>query len=341
MKRCVLAGGTAALFLAACCQAAPLPAGGPRDVATLKGHNNRVTDLAFSPDSKMLVSLSNNDGTVRLWDVATGKSLAKLEIPPGPPGAGNQAPCAVAFLPDGKAFVTSHQGGPLHLWDSATRRCTATLRHPDACFRLAFSADGKCLASASTREMRIWDLATERPRSIFTLKPEMISWPFLLAYLPEGRTLVGLRGEGCKVVTLWDVAAGTKVSTCEGHEQTITDAALSPDGKTLVSSSLDKTLRFWEASTGKPIARLRGEVYSPLAFSPDGKVLACAWNVDGSNTVGAIRLLAFPGLTPLATIKGNVGLIQRLAFSPDGRLLAAGCCDNTIKIWSLPASWPQ
>jgi WD40 repeat protein len=100
-------------------------------------------------------------------------------------------------------------------------------------------------------------------------------------------------------------------------------------------------LRVWEASTGKPIARLRGEVYSPLAFSPDGKVLACAWNVDGRNTVGAVRLLAFPGGAPLATIKGDIGLINCLAFSPNGRLLAAGCYDKTIKIWNLPASWPQ
>ncbi len=340
MKECVLSGITAVFFLAACCQAAPLPSGRPKEAVTLKGHKECVTGLAFSPDGKTLASISYSDNTARLWDVATGKCLVKLDLPFTEPGVREVSVYSVSFRPDGKAFATCHSSGAIKLWDPATGKCMDTLQHPGWVSLIAFSPDSKCLASASDSEARIWDLATGRPRSTF--KPDQSSSSVLVAYTPERKAvLVRRSSDGQQVVTLWDVAAGTNLSTCEGHEQTVAAVALSPDGKTLVSSSIDKTMRVWEAATGKNIARLGGEIYDPLAFSPDGKILACAWNVDGSNTVGAIRLLAFPGLTPLATIKGNVGLIERLAFSPDGRLLAAGCIDKTIKIWSLPASWPQ
>ncbi len=339
MKKGVSAEIIAVFLLAACCQAAPLPAGRPKEEATLKGHNDTVTGLAFSPNGKTLASVSEKDNTIRLWDVATGKCLAKIDLPSTQPGVRSVFVRGVAFRPDGKAVATCHNSGAIKLWDPATGKCMDTLHHPGGVWRIAFSPDSKCLASAGAFEARIWDLATGRPRSTF--KADLPDWVLVLAYTPEGKAVLVRRSTDCKVLTLWDVAAGTNLSTCEGHEQSIGAAALSPDGKTLVSSGLDKTLRVWEAATGKKIARLGGENYDPLAFSPDGKILACAWNVDGKNTVGAIRLLALPGLTPLATIKGDIGLIERLAFSPDGRLLAAGCFDKTIKIWSLPASWPQ
>jgi WD40 repeat protein len=149
------------------------------------GKTGRISSVAFSPDSKTLAA-GLRDGAVRLWDVATGKQRACLREK-------NQCIEAIAFSPDGKTLAVAFykdrntlvegqriSADRVHLWDVASKRVRARLQGHAACVNaIAFSADGKTLATASTRsgttapntfvwtftgEVRLWDPATGRPR---------------------------------------------------------------------------------------------------------------------------------------------------------------------------------
>jgi WD40 repeat protein len=180
---------------------------------------------------------------------------------------------------------------------------------------LAYSPDGKTLASGSYREVKLWDVETGKLKA--TLEGE--GYFCSLAYSPDGETLVGT---GPMAFKLWDVKTGKErtttfkewwgeysatfpnprslparlpsresevkfqqevktrkvQATLKGHRDSVADVAFSPDGKTLASGSYDKTIKLWNVATGKELATLI-EDWDPVhcvAFSPDGKTLAAA-----------------------------------------------------------------
>lgn len=145
-----------------------LSAQGPKLRATFQGHTNAVVAVAFSPDSKTLASASY-DGTLKLWDITTGKERATL---------GEYRGClgCVAFSSDGKTLASGAIGSPIYfpdleqvkLWDVATGKERATLQGAEAVWSVAFSPDGKTLASAggtisnAPGELKLWDVATSK-----------------------------------------------------------------------------------------------------------------------------------------------------------------------------------
>ncbi|MBN3943729.1 caspase family protein, partial [Nostoc sp. NMS9] len=116
----------------------------------------------------------------------------------------------------------------------------------------------------------------------------------------------------------------------EGHSNWVYNVVFSPDGKTIASASADKTVKLWNAATGKEIITLKGHSNSvnSVAFSPDGKTIASA---SADKTV---KLWNAATGKEIITLKGHSNSVNSVAFSPDGKTIASASADKTVKLWN-------
>ncbi len=298
----------------------------PQPEQMLRGHNRAVNSVAFSPDGKELAS-GSNDGTAKLWNVATGKERATLK------GHRGGVHC-VAFSPDGRTVASGGNDKTVRLWDT-TGRVRGILRgHKGGIYCLAFSPNGRVLAvggdvqSGIAREdvlgdFRLWDTETGRE----LLSPKRHIQVIAVCFPPAGRTLAG--GELFGHVTLWETASGKIRATFKGHRSLVTSLAFAADGKTLASGSHDNTVRLWDLRTGKTLKTLKGHTHRVhnIALSKEGKLL-----VSGSQDKTIMFWDTSTG-KELATIY-EAKPVWSVALSPDAKLVAAGV-GETIKIWKV------
>ncbi len=163
----------------------------------LKGHERSVTGVAFSPDGKTLVS-GSYDATLRFWDSQTGKPLRKI--------TGRVVSEGVAFRPDGKKLVSWGLRGGIFIWDVETGNLLHNLKRvttdtDDVLYSVAFSPDGKTLASASAAAFRLWDVSTGS--YLHSLPKPRNMRPSSVAFSPDGKTLASAGRSG--TILLWDI----------------------------------------------------------------------------------------------------------------------------------------
>ncbi len=194
----------------------------------LTGHADGVTAVAFSPDGARLLT-GCYDHTARLWDTATGETIATLKGPV----------TAVAFSPDGARVLTGSEDKTARLWDAATGKTVATLDgHTDRVEHVAFSPDGaRVLTGSWDNTARLWDAATGKTVATLTALVSAV------AFSPDGTSI--LTGSGYKTARLWDATTGKTLATLEGHTGPVLAVAFSPDGARVLTGSDDGTARLW------------------------------------------------------------------------------------------------
>jgi RNA polymerase sigma factor (sigma-70 family) len=302
------------------------------DVATGKplrqftGHSAPVIQLAFSPGGRRLVS-GSLDHTVRVWDVGAGVDLQRITVP---------LPGNFALSPDGRTLAVSNEDKTVHLWDLAQGKdilslktgLEATIRkgfEPEA---LAFSADGKELATAEDGTLRVWEVATGRLRGTFAAG--RFGSVTAATFTPEG--VIAVSGYVNGPNSLWKAAKGKPpvlITLVRQAPQTRGCVAISPDGKTVLLGTTLHEPRLYDAATGKMLHGLTGLPGNArsAAFSADGKTLAVG--VTG----GTLHLWDTATGKERSPVGEHNRWLEAVAFSHDGQTLVTASADGVLRVW--------
>jgi WD40 repeat protein/serine/threonine protein kinase len=319
--------------------AAKTPAGSPRmratvqlwDVATAQpcsdawGPGGLIHNLAVAPDRT--VALACGDTTVRLWNP---ERLSESRVLPW----NHKETWTVAFAPDGQTLATAGDDGKVKLWDMARSKLRASLMgHLGLVSGVAFHPDGKVLASIGyDGKICLWDVASG---SLLGRYFKFSAPPVrCLAFAPDGRTLA--TGGRDHTIRLWDIQLDGRTvpeptlrAELTGHAKDVLCLAFRPDGQLLASGCDDRTLRLWDVQTGAHVRTIE-EAMSVrcVAFHPDGRLV---WGTDE----GEVKIAGTAEDSPVSLLAGHSRPVRTLALTRDGRTLASGGEDNTVRLWQL------
>lgn len=326
----------------------------------LTGHTDNVLGIRWSPDGTRLATASH-DRTVIVWDIADARQALRL--------VGHRDFVeGVSWHPDGTRIATASGDHTVRIWDATTGEQTLLLRgHRDRVWNVEWSPDGRLLATASAdRTARVFTADDAEERVVLRGHTDAV-WS--VAWSPDGTRLI--TGSEDATARLWemepktienavhdaegasvnalDSQGGTLVAAGEdgnvriweqsmarpvhlrGHNGMVRDAALSPDGKVIVSGGIDRRALLWNLEAGEILAELEheGAIVESVAWSPDGDRVATGAQ-DRS-----IRVWDARDGSLLTVLRGHQDWVVGLAWSPSGRMIASCSDDRTARVWDL------
>jgi WD40 repeat protein len=327
---------------------------------SLTGHDNTLSDVEFSHDSRLVASASG-DGTARLWDRRTGEEIAVLlddaenvvsvafspddtrlvTVADGTAtlwdtAAGNEIASldgqasVVAFSPDSSLLAAAGENGVLGLWDASSGDDVGTMSVAGD-GQLAFSPDGTLIASTDGFDAQLWNVASRDQIATFPV-PVADRGQIEDVAFGTGRPL--LATSAGNTVTLWDLETGAESATLVDATVGIGSVDLSPDGTKVAAIRDDGTVAIWDVATRDDIATLtdRSEVIEEIEFSADASMVATSTENSTKlwDTTSGTEIAAVPD-----TFNGTV------AINRDNTLLAASVFLNdrdAVQIWDISPS---
>lgn len=336
--------------------------GEPHLMHSFSGHQNSVTSVDVSQDSRTIIS-GSLDRTVRVWDIhqkriqrtipctctgitsvvygfndawiAAGTLDGRVIVWDAVTGDSiiilNQHLAAVrsiAVSPSGKIIISGADDSRVIVWDTSNWNVIRIIATQFATIQtVRFSSDEQyVLVGTNDRYVRVW--TTPIVPQTYQCEP----WNSILTavFSPDGRQ-VASSGLG-EVIRVWDIASTVTFTTFfpAKHDHIVRSLAFSPDGSLLASGSDDKTAKVWSVADEKLYLTLNGHTESvyAVAFSPDGMHIVTA-SGDAS-----IKLWLIDG-TEIASLNEHTGPVMSVRFNTDGKLFASGSQDMTIKVWNF------
>jgi eukaryotic-like serine/threonine-protein kinase len=267
------------------------------------------------------VAAAGDDRIIRIWDVASGEVVCRLQ---GHTGAVN----AVSWGPAGSRLASASEDGSVRVWEVATGRPVSVRRVSHGAVRsVHWSADGRKIVAGGDWGVSAWDEGLARTASA----PGMaVPFATAVAWSPAGDRLAAGGDDGA--VHVWDAVAGEAVVRPEGrHAGWVNAVAWDPSGRRVASVGQDGALKVRDATTGRELLSRyspHGGPLTSLAWSPDGRYITTAgerrvvsvWDADAGFVV--------------RTWRGHGGTVRALAWTPAGSRVVSAGDDGSVKLWA-------
>jgi WD40 repeat protein len=283
-------------------------------------HSDSVTAVTFRPDGQV-VATGGWDDVIRVWQTSNGKLLRTLR--------GHKSHItALAFNPSGKLLASSSADGTIRLWSGVGSNHIRTIKGGTSYVSgVSFTYDGKYLVSAGyDNKAKLWNPNTG---ALVKTLSGLRSDAYCLATSPCEPYVAA--GGPDKSVRIWDTS-GKLVASITDINGDVADVTFSPDGKLVGVGCLNGNVLIYEWRNQQLIVSLRNSPdpsCDTVAFSPNGHFFACG------NRSGSIYVVRVNDWAPLPNIGTMADMISSLQFSPNSQMIAAGCFDGTVTLWSL------
>lgn len=283
---------------------------------TFQAHESHITSLVFFSEDQGLLT-AGMDNLVHYWSLPSWQRKRTFT-------GHHKSVNSLALTPDGGYLITASSDSTVRVWDVESGEEIRTLGIRGS--RAWLSADGRYLAALDNPWLSIMQMEQDEVISRYKPFPKRTT---ALAFSPN-RDRLALGGQGDDILVYCLPGLSLDETIAGAHAGYVLSLAFSPDGERLISTGLEKRLRFWQSDGWKALGEvtLENQGVQSLAFSHSGSYLAVASD-------HRVSLIDADSMQIAQTVDLNPKGVYCLAFSPGDRWLACGAADKHVRIWDL------